>query len=64
MLRGLKTGIDLALWLTGLIPGAFQSEAMEGGIAEKMTVQVVERAMKPAPLVKLESMNEQTMKHI
>ena len=64
MLRGLKTGIDLALWLTGLMPGAFQSEAMEGGIAEKVTVQIVERATRPAPLVKLESMNEQSMNHI
>ena len=64
MLTGLKTGIDLALWLTGLMPGAFQSEAMEGGIAETMTVKLVERAMKPATLVKLESMNEQTTNHI
>ena len=62
MLRGLKTGIDLALWLTGLMPGTFQSDAMEGGIAERM-IQVLERAMKPAPLVKLESMNEQTTNH-
>lgn len=34
MLIGLNAGIDLALWLTGLISGAFHSVAMEGGIAE------------------------------
>lgn len=33
MLRGFKAGTDFALWLTGLISGAFHSEATEGGIA-------------------------------
>ena len=37
---------------------------MEGGIAEKLTIQIVGRATRPAPLVKLESMNEQKMNHI
>ena len=38
MLRGFKTGMDLALWLTGLISGAFHSEIIEGGIAERVAL--------------------------
>ena len=59
-LRGFSAGIEVALWLTGLMCGAFHSVAMEGGIVEVVDgVPNVQRAQEPAPP---SSLNESILK--
>ena len=51
-LKGLTAGIDLALWLTGLISGAFHNDTMNGGMASM--IPSVQFAKEPTSLIELE----------
>lgn len=67
MLKGFKAGMDFALWLIGLMSGAFHSEAIDGGIAEAVPAsarcaQNTERSEREYGQLKLMEVDQQILR--